>query len=63
MSLNGLEKVIRDKVEELNHEDMVNERKKRIAFATANEYLFKNPTIKVTNQEIDNLIEEVVKNG
>lgn len=44
-------------VAELNGEDMVNERKKRVAFAKVNAFLIANPEITMTNQEIDDMIE------
>lgn len=47
-------------IEALNKEDMINERKKRLAFAKVNELLIANPDIKMDNVQIDNMIEEVV---
>ncbi|MGL4697138.1 hypothetical protein [Enterococcus larvae] len=49
-------------VAELNGEDMINERKKRVAFAKVNAFLISNPDISMTNQEIDDMI-EVAVNG
>lgn len=47
-------------VAELNGEDMINERKKRVAFAKVNAFLIANPDISMTNQEIDDMIEVAV---
>lgn len=49
-------------VSELNKSDMPNEWKKRTTFAKVNEMLIADPTIKMTNEEIDNMI-EVAVNG
>lgn len=47
-------------VAEINIKDMPNEWKKRTAFAKVNELLVANPTIKISNEEIDNMIEAAV---
>lgn len=49
-------------VAEMNGKDMPNEWKKRTAFAKVNELLVANPTLKISNEEIDNMI-EVAVNG
>lgn len=50
-------------VSELNGEDMINERKKRVAFAKVNAFLVTNPSISITNQEIDDMIEVAVNDS
>lgn len=57
-----LKKEIEKIVAEMNDKDMPNEWKKRTAFAKVNELLVANPTIKMPNEEIDNMI-EVAVNG
>lgn len=57
-----LENEIKKIVAELNDENMINERKKRVAFAKVNAFLLANPDISATNQEIDDMI-EVAVNG
>lgn len=57
-----IKKEIEKIVTELNKSDMPNEWKKRTAFAKVNELLVANPTFKINNEEIDNMI-EVAVNG
>lgn len=57
---------IQDEIEKivngLSNKDRPNEWKKRTAFAKVDELLVANPTIKMSNEEIDNMI-EVAVNG
>lgn len=60
--MTDIKEEIKKIVSELNGEDMINERKKRVAFAKVNAFLIDNPDITMTNQEIDDMI-EVAVNG
>lgn len=62
MTMPDIKKEIEKIVSELNGEDMVNERKKRVAFAKVNAFLIANPDLSMTDQEIDDMI-EVAVNG
>lgn len=60
--MTDIKEEIKKIVSELNGEDMINERKKRVAFAKVNAFLIDSPDITMTNQEIDDMI-EVAVNG
>ncbi|MBP1046394.1 hypothetical protein I6N96_08860 [Enterococcus sp. BWM-S5] len=58
-----IKKEIERIVAELNDDDMINERKKRVAFAKVNAFIIANPDISMTNQEIDDMIEVAVNDS
>lgn len=58
-----VKKIAIEAVEAEKEKNVSNETKKRTAVANVNAFIFENPDIKITDKEIDELVEELVKNG